>query len=57
MADGVFNIAKGAVAEMVRDSDSDLLVLLLETAQADATLVRQRTESERWHEVLDIARV
>ncbi len=39
MADGVFNIAKGAVAEMVRDSDSDLLVLLLETAAADATLV------------------
>ena len=38
MADFVFNIAKGAVAEMVRDSGSALLILLLKTAEADATM-------------------
>jgi len=38
MADGVFNIAKGAVAEKVRDDAAKLGVLLLKVAQADAVL-------------------
>lgn len=38
MADFVFNIAMGAVAEKVRDGASNLLVLLLSAAEADATL-------------------
>jgi hypothetical protein len=38
MSDIVFNIAKGAVAEMCRDSAASFGVLLLKTAQADATL-------------------
>jgi len=37
MADLVFNIAKGAVAEMVRDAAANLLILLLKTSVADAT--------------------
>lgn len=39
MADFVYNIAKGAVAEMVRDSGSDLLILLLDNAGSDATMI------------------
>lgn len=39
MADVIFNIAKGALVEKVRDSDSDLIVLLLETVEADSTLI------------------
>jgi hypothetical protein len=38
MADGPFNIAKGAVAEKVRDGASALGMLLLKTAEAEATL-------------------
>lgn len=38
MADFVFNIAKGATAEMVRDSAANLLILLLKVAEADATM-------------------
>lgn len=38
MSDTVFNIAKGAVAEKVRDSASVVGVLLLKVAEADATL-------------------
>ena len=38
MADGVFNIAKGAVAEKVRDGAANVGVMLLKTAEADATL-------------------
>jgi hypothetical protein len=38
MADGVFNIAKGAVAEMFRDGAANGLILLLTTAEAEATL-------------------
>lgn len=38
MADFVFNIAKGAVAEMARDSASAFLILLLKVAEADATM-------------------
>ena len=39
MANGVFNIAKGAVAEKVRDGAANLLVLLLKANEAEATLV------------------
>lgn len=39
MADGVFNIAKGAVAEMVRDSAANLLILLLQANESESTLV------------------
>ena len=38
MADGVFNIAKGAVAEMLRDDATKLGVLLLKTVDSDANL-------------------
>lgn len=38
MADFVFNIAKGAVVEMVRDSGSALLILLLIAADTDAAM-------------------
>jgi len=39
MADGVFNISKGAFAEKVRDANTNIQVLLLKAAEADATLV------------------
>lgn len=39
MADGVFNIAKGSVAEKIRDSSSAVGVLLLKASVADADLV------------------
>jgi len=38
MADFVFNIAKGKVAEKVADSAANVGVMLLKTAAADATL-------------------
>ncbi len=38
MADFVFNIAQGAVAEKVRDSASALLILLLIAADTDANM-------------------
>ena len=38
MANGVFNISKGAVAEKIRDASSSILVLLLTANEADATL-------------------
>jgi hypothetical protein len=39
MADGVFNIAKGAFAEMFRDGATNGIVMLLKANEADATLV------------------
>lgn len=39
MADQVFNIAKGAFAEKIRDSAANVGIMLLKTAEADATLV------------------
>lgn len=39
MADGVFNIAKGAAAEKVRDGATVLIVLLMKANEAEATLV------------------
>lgn len=38
MADFVFNIAKGAFVEKVRDGGSNLLVLLLKAADTDAAM-------------------
>lgn len=38
MADGVFNIAKGSVAEMFRDAAANGIVLLLTVNQVEATL-------------------
>lgn len=38
MADGIFNISKGAFIEKVRDSGSNLLLILLKAAEADDTL-------------------
>lgn len=43
MADGVFNIAKGAVAEKVRDGAANLIVLLLSANESEATLVDRDT--------------
>lgn len=42
MTDFTFNIAKGAVAEKIRDG-ANIGVLLLKTAEADATLKRYAT--------------
>lgn len=39
MADGVFNIAKGAAVEKFRDSAANGIVLLLTVNQAEATLI------------------
>lgn len=38
MADFVFNIAKGAAAEKIRDSAANCGIMLLKTAEAEATL-------------------
>ena len=39
MADGVFNIAKGAAAEMVRDGASNLGMILLKANETEADLI------------------
>ncbi len=39
MSDGVFNIAKGAVAEMFRDAAANGIVLLMKANEAEATLI------------------
>lgn len=39
MADGVFNISKGALMEKVRDAATNVLILLLKANEAEATLV------------------
>lgn len=39
MADGVFNISKGALVEKVRDNASNLLVALLKANEAESSLV------------------
>lgn len=39
MADGVFNISKGALMEKVRDAATNVLILLLKVNEAEATLV------------------
>ena len=45
MADGVFNISKGAVAEKFRDAAANGIVLLLKANEAEATF-RDRDEIE-----------
>lgn len=45
MANFVFNIAKGAVAEKVRDGAANLLMLLLSAAEADAGMKDHDTVS------------
>lgn len=39
MADVIFNVAKGALVEKVRDGSSNLIVILLEAVEADSTLI------------------
>jgi hypothetical protein len=39
MADGVFNIAKGAAAQLNRDNAGSGVLILLQAAEADSTLV------------------
>lgn len=39
MADGVFNISKGAFAEKIRDAGTDVLILLMQANETEATLV------------------
>ena len=39
MADGVFNMAKGAMAEMIRDGATVVGILLMKANEAEATLV------------------
>ena len=39
MADGVFNTAKGAMAEMIRDGATVVGILLMKANEAEATLV------------------
>lgn len=43
MADGIFNIAKGAFIEKVRDSGSALLLMLLKANETEATLIDRDT--------------
>jgi hypothetical protein len=46
MADFVFNIAKGAVAEKIRDSAASCLIMLLKTSEADATMKDRDTVAD-----------
>jgi hypothetical protein len=46
MANGVFNIAKGAFVEKIRDGASNLLILLLKTNEAEATLIDRDTVAD-----------
>ena len=46
MADFVFNVAKGAVAEKVRDNPAKLGVLLLKTAEADSSMKHRDTVAD-----------
>lgn len=46
MADFTFNIAKGAAVEKVRDGATNLLMLLLKTAEADATFKDRDTVAD-----------
>ena len=43
MADGVFNIAKGAAAEKFRDSGSVGILMLLQANEAESTLIDRDT--------------
>ena len=39
MADGIFNISKGAFVEKIRDASGNTFLLLLKAAEADGTLI------------------
>lgn len=39
MADGVFNISKGAFAEKVRDATTNVLIMLLKANETESTLI------------------
>jgi len=43
MADGVFNISKGAFVEKIRDAGTNVLILLLQANEAETTLVDRDT--------------
>ncbi|WP_299073002.1 hypothetical protein [uncultured Paraglaciecola sp.] len=43
MANGVFNISKGAFVEKIRDGATNVLVLLLQANESEATLVDRAT--------------
>ncbi len=43
MANGVFNIAKGAVAEKIRDSASACIILLLKVNETESALIDRAT--------------
>ncbi len=42
MADGVFNIAKGAARQLADDNADSLVVLLLQANETEADLIGQR---------------
>ncbi|HXF88300.1 MAG TPA: hypothetical protein VNK48_08110 [Xanthobacteraceae bacterium] len=46
MANGVFNIAKGAFVEKIRDGASNLLLLLLKQNEAESTLIDRDTVAD-----------
>lgn len=46
MADGLFNISKGAFVEKVRDSAEALLIMLVKANEAEATLVDRDTVAD-----------
>lgn len=39
MADGVFNISKGAFVEKIRDASTNVLIMLLKANEAETTLI------------------
>lgn len=45
MANGIFNIARGSVMQLIRDNPGSVTLLLLKTAQADSTLAAHQTVS------------
>lgn len=46
MADGVFNVTKGSVAEKVTDASTSLGILLLKVAESDASLEDRTTVAD-----------
>ena len=43
MADGVFNISKGAFVEKIRDTGTNILIVLLQANEAESTLIDRDT--------------
>lgn len=46
MADFIFNIAKGAFVEKIRDSAANVLILLLKTSEADSSMKDRDTVAD-----------